>query len=260
MDALIDWLGHATVRIELGGIRILTDPAIRPRVGPLVRMAPRIEPHQVEGVDLVLISHLHHDHLDLGSLRRLGAPRLIVPSGSASIFGAAGLTNVDEVSPGDRRTDGSVTIEVVHAEHSGFRPPFGPTGPALGFVVSDGVRRIYFAGDTAIHAGMAALGDLDVALVPVWGWGPTLRGGHMDPLVAAEALTLLRPRLAIPIHWGTYWPVALGRVRRARLHDPGDEFRARAAAMAPSVRAVVLEPGERVAVEVGSSLAGGQKS
>ena len=246
MDETIDWLGHATVRIELDGIRILTDPTIRDRIGPLNRKVAPIPHRELEAIDIVLISHLHQDHLDLASLRRLGDARLIVPAGSGSIFRAAGHRDVDELAPGEETSHGSLTIEVLPAEHSGFRPPFGPTAPALGFVVSNRRRRIYFAGDTAIFPGMSDIADLDVALVPVWGWGPYLRGGHMDPRMAADALTLLRPRVAVPIHWGTFWPKALGLVRPDRLQLPGSEFRAAAAEIAPRVRTEVLSPGERL--------------
>ena len=244
MDAKVDWLGHATVRIELDGIRILTDPTIRERIGPLDRKVPPISRSAIERIDLVLISHLHQDHLDLPSLRRLGDPRLIVPAGSGDIFRAAGHRDVDEFSPGDRTTHGSVSIEVVRAVHSGFRPPFGPTAPALGFVVADHRHRIYFPGDTSIYPEMADIHDLDLALLPVWGWGPNLRGGHMDPNMAAEALTLLRPRRAVPIHWGTFWPKTLDRLRPDRLRLPGREFREAARRQAPGVKIDVLRPGD----------------
>jgi L-ascorbate metabolism protein UlaG (beta-lactamase superfamily) len=246
MDESIDWLGHATVRIELDGIRILTDPTIRERIGPLDRKVAPIPHREVEAIDVVLISHLHLDHLDLASLRRLGDARIIVPAGAGSILRAAGHRDVDEFAPGEQTSHGSLTIDIVRAEHSGFRPPFGPTAPALGFVVSNGRRRIYFAGDTAIHSGMSEIPDLDVALVPVWGWGPNLSRGHMDPRMAADALTLLRPRIAVPIHWGTFWPKALDRVRPDRLRLPGSEFQAAAAEIAPRVHTEVLAPGERL--------------
>ena len=248
MEAKVEWLGHATIRIELGGIRILTDPAIRERIGPLDRKAPPVPRAAIEAIDVVLISHLHQDHLDLPSLRRLGDPRLIVPAGSGDIFRSAGHHDVDEFSPGQRTTHGPLTIEIVRADHSGFRPPFGPTAPALGFVVGDGQRRVYFAGDTAIYPEMAALEDLDLALVPVWGWGPNLRGGHMDPRMAAEALTLLRPRLAVPVHWGTFWPKTLDRVKPDRLRLPGREFREAARGLAPDVAIRVLHPGEGLTI------------
>ena len=133
-------------------------------------MAP-IPHHELEAIDVVLISHLHHDHLDLPSLRRLGDVRLIVPAGSGRIFRAAGHRDVDEFSPGDRTTHGPLAIEAVRADHSGFRPPFGPTAPALGFVVSSYRRRIYFAGDTALYPEMADIADLDVALASGLGLG-----------------------------------------------------------------------------------------
>ena len=100
MDETIDWLGHATVRIELDGIRILTDPTIRERIGPLDRKVAPIPHREVEAIDVVLISHLHLDHLDLPSLRRLGDVRLIVPAGSGSLFRAAGHRDVDEFVAG----------------------------------------------------------------------------------------------------------------------------------------------------------------
>ena len=246
MNETIDWLGHATVRLELDGVRILTDPTIRERIGPLDRKVAPIAHHEVEAIDLVLISHLHLDHLDLPSLRRLGDVRLIVPAGSGPIFRAAGHRDVDEFSPGDRTTHGPLAIEIVRADHSGFRPPFGPTGPALGFVISSSRRRIYFAGDTALYPEMAHIPDLDVALVPVWGWGPNLRGGHMDPAMAADAVALLRPRVAVPIHWGTFWPKAMGLIRPDRLLLPGKEFERAAAETAPGVRATAVAPGGRI--------------
>lgn len=74
--------------------------------------------------------------------------------------------------------------------------------------------RIYFAGDTDLFPAMADWAGLfDVALLPVWGWGPTLGEGHMDPKHrAAEACRLIQPQLAIPIHWGTLYPMAMHRL------------------------------------------------
>ena len=81
------------------------------------------------------------------------------------------------------------------------------SGPALGYLLQ-GSQSVYFAGDTDLFPEMAALGGVDVALLPVAGWGPRLpEGDHMNPRRAAEALKILKPRLAIPIHWGTYTPL-----------------------------------------------------
>ena len=138
---------------------------------------------------------------------------------------------------------GGVRVDVVEAVHDGRRWPVGKTIPALGFVLR-GSRSIYFAGDTDLFDGMAALAPLDVALVPVAGWGPKVGPGHMDPRGAAEALALLRPRIAVPIHWGTYYPVqATRRTPPAFLSAPAEEFQRAAAELAPDVEVRVLPVG-----------------
>ena len=89
---------------------------------------------------------------------------------------------------------------------------------------------MYFAGDTDVYDSMAALAPLDVALLPVWGWGPKVGEGHLTPRSAAVALQLLRPRIAVPIHWGTYFPAYL---RGPAPADPPHEFARHAAELAP---------------------------
>jgi L-ascorbate metabolism protein UlaG (beta-lactamase superfamily) len=141
---------------------------------------------------------------------------------------------------------GSLRVRATHAEHSGSRQPGWLKAPALGYVI-EGSQRIYFAGDTDLFEEMAGLvPSLDVALLPIWGWGPSLgRGLHLDPRKAAKALALLEPRIAIPIHWGTYRPLHLGA--RARfLTSPAEEFAREAASLAPEVDVRVLRPGERL--------------
>jgi L-ascorbate metabolism protein UlaG (beta-lactamase superfamily) len=238
----ITYVGHATVLVELGGVRVLTDPILRDRVLHLRRTAPSPPPDVVHGLDAVLVSHTHWDHLDLRSLDRVDRHvQLVVPRGAGSLLRRRGFVDVAEVEPGQRVRVGAVEVEATYAEHESGRGLLGARGPALGFVVS-GSRRVYFAGDTDLFDGMRGLADaLDVALLPVWGWGPRLPAGHLDPARAAEALTLLRPRLAIPIHWGTLRPV-FPRVDSQR--RPAEEFRELAAGLAPETEVKVLRPGE----------------
>ena len=94
--------------------------------------------------------------------------------------------------------------------------------------------------------GMSDLGPLDVALMPVWGWGPSSGTATSTPTGAALALRLLRPRLAVPIHWGTLYPVGLRRVRPRALSEPPLEFARQAQAIAPDVVVRVLNPGEEL--------------
>ncbi len=241
----LTYIGHATVLIEIDGVRLLTDPILRDRLGHLRRLEPVPNRAWAGAIDAVLISHMHWDHLDLPSLRRLGTDiRLIVPSGAARALLRWGFRNIDELRPEESVTVGSLNIEATYALHSGFRPPFGPAAECLGFIVS-GSRRLYFAGDTDLFPQMAALGgDLDVALLPVWGWGPYLGPGHLNPRRAAEALTLLRPTIAVPIHWGTLSPIGMRWTKREFLTAPPRVFARLAAQVAPAVQVRVLAPGE----------------
>lgn len=247
--ARITFLGHSTVLVEVGGVRILTDPVLFDRVGPLRRVGSSLDPGLHEAIDLVLLSHLHLDHFDVPSLRLLGpGVRLIVPDGAHTLLRRLGFANVVEVGPGDRIRHGAIEIVATQAAHGGFRPPFGPRAAALGYVIEGADERIYFAGDTDLFPGMADLGPIDTALIPVWGWGPRLGPGHLDPWRAAEAVGIIKPHIAVPIHWGTFWPFGLGRVRPGRLADPPLEFADRAAATNPTGVAIVIPPGGALAL------------
>ena len=247
----LDFIGHSSVVVGLDGVRLLTDPVTRARVGPLRRVQPVPARDRLRDIDAVLISHLHWDHLDVPSLRDLGRDvAIIVPAGAGTWLRGLGFGDVRELAVGGETSVGSVLVRGVPAVHSGYRPPLGPTAPPLGFVVR-GSRTIYFAGDTDLFDGMGQIASpgepIDVALLPVWSWGPMLgRGCHLDPLRAAEALRLIRPRAAVPIHWGTYWPHALGRVFPARLVEPPAAFAEYAAELAPGVRTIPTAVGDAV--------------
>jgi L-ascorbate metabolism protein UlaG (beta-lactamase superfamily) len=240
--AAVTFLGHATVLLELAGRRILTDPVLSDRLLHLRRHSSPVKA-ELEPLDCVLISHLHQDHLHLASLRRLSADAsAIVPTGGRGLVERAGFTDIREVGIGDVVELGEMRIEAVPATHPGRRPPLGPSAEAVGYVLAVGPRRIYFAGDTDLFDEMGELGDLDLALLPVWGWGTSIGEGHLDPARAVEALGMLRPRMAIPIHWGTFRP--LWARRHSWLRDPPREFARLAAEAAPEVTVRVLEPGQ----------------
>jgi L-ascorbate metabolism protein UlaG (beta-lactamase superfamily) len=238
----LTWIGHATVLVEAGGARVVTDPLLRGRVAHLLReTAPAAD---LGRPDAVLLSHQHHDHLDVPSLRTLDAP-VLGPPGTARTLRRLGGA-VDELRPGDERVVAGLVVRAVRAVHDGRRLPTSRrrTDDAIGFVVDDGERRAYFAGDTELFDGMRDLGPVDAALVPIWGWGPRVGAGHMDPSQAAEAVALLAPAIAIPIHWGTYLRLGLKRRHGHLLTEPADAFRDRCAVTAPDVRVVQLAPGE----------------
>ena len=245
------YVGHATVFVDLDGVKLLTDPMLRTRVAHLRRRS-RVDMAALRHVDVVLVSHAHHDHLDLPSLDRLDrGVQVVVPKGVGYLLSKRGLTNVVEVEEGDEVQLGTVTVATTHAVHDGCRRPGRAEGPALGYAIS-GSRRIYFAGDTALFPEMEGLvSDLDLALVPIWGWGSTLgRGRHLDPASAAKALSLLRPRVAVPIHWGTNRPLWRGLLSDPSfLSEPATVFEREVERVAPDVEVRVLGPGDRLTLE-----------
>ncbi len=246
----IGYVGHGTVIVDLAGVKLITDPLLRSRVTHL-RRAAKVAFTTLRGVDAVLISHLHYDHLDMPSLQRLGRELPVVaPRGSGALIRrGAGSTNVTEMSAGEEIQIGAVTVRAVPAEHDTGRMPFGTRAEPVGYVVEGDGRSVYFAGDTDVFAGMAELAPIDVALLPIWGWGPTMGPGHMDPGRAAEAAALLDARLAIPIHWGTYYPAHLGlRGPPGFLQTPPPLFEQAIRERSPATEVRVLQPGEHTAI------------
>jgi len=241
----ITYIGHATLLIEMDGVRLLTDPVLGRHVSGFLCRHHTLPMMTVDGVDAVLISHLHFDHFDLPSLRMVGLDTLVIaPHKVASLLHRHGFQQVVELAVGGKHTVGGVTIEATYADHGGRRPPFGPDAHCLGYLIS-GAQRIYFAGDTDIFPGMKELGDqLNIALLPVWGWGPTLGAGHMTPARAAEALSLLQPNLAIPIHWGTLHPWGMGWWQPRFLRVPPYLFADHARTVAPDVKIQIVAPGQ----------------
>ncbi|MFJ4918805.1 MBL fold metallo-hydrolase [Streptomyces sp. NPDC088725] len=261
MGTVITWWGHATCTVEDSGVRVLTDPLFVGRLAHLRRRSGELPPPGAAVADAVLISHLHSDHFHPRSLTRLApGTRLIVPRGAErSVPGLRRLDarrnpsglRITEVEAGDEVKIGALRVRAVPARHDGRRLPFGPhRSPALGYVVS-GESRTYFAGDTGLFDGMAdAVGPVDVALLPVGGWGPRLGPEHLDANRAARALAQLSPAAAVPVHFGTYWPIGMDRVRPHEFYTPGEEFVRRAAHHAPKVTVHLLGHGESTRPEV----------
>lgn len=245
----LTYVGHATVLIEMDGQRFLTDPLLTRWLGPLRRQLGPVDPAWLRAIDGVLLSHLHHDHLHFPSLARLGREtRLIVPSGAGELLRPRGFRRIDEVRPGEQFTIGSVEVDVVRAIHDPARHLSNVTAEPQGFLLR-GSQTVYFAGDTDLYPEMRDLDPaIDVALIPIWGWGPTLGPGHLDPLRAADAVGLLQPRIAVPIHWGAYFPAALPWRRRLTLREMPRAFSLRASVVAPDVEVRVIEPGGSMVV------------
>jgi len=250
MDRLT-YIGHATTLLQLDRLSILTDPMLRSWLGPLHRQGPPPDPRLPKICDLILISHLHRDHLDVRSLRRLEpSTPLIVPRGAARWALRGGAEDIRETGIGETIAIGAIEVTAVRAVHNGHRDrTFGEPIQPLGYLIRAGARTVYFAGDTDLFPEMSDLGPVDLALLPVWGWGSSIGTGHLDPGRAAKALEMIRPRLAVPIHWGTFFPAGLRRLRPEPLLEPPLEFARLASSLAPEVEVRVLQPGSATSLE-----------
>lgn len=133
-----------------------------------------------------------------------------------------------------------------------WRWPLQPSARAVGFLVEGSVG-IYFAGDTRYFPSMARLaGRVDVALLPVGRWGPHPGPDRLGPASAARAARVVGARVAIPIHWGTFYPAGFWRIWPRPLREPANRFVAELSGGSGETEELevrVLEPGQATHVE-----------
>jgi L-ascorbate metabolism protein UlaG (beta-lactamase superfamily) len=247
MTGTLTWWGHSTSTWQDGGTTVLFDPVLTARLGHLRRVRGPVPPPHAAQADLILISHLHADHTHLPSLRLIPASAvLIAPAGSRRLLGSVAARGVKlrEVEPGDLVEFGGLRIRVLAADHDGRRHPGSPhRGPALGYLV-EGSRRCWYPGDTGPLAFDEVV-NVDIALMPVGGWGPTLGQGHLDAEQAAHAVRRTHPDSAVPVHWGTWWPIGL-RQRPELIDRPAEAFAEHIARVAPTTSVHLLRHGQSV--------------
>lgn len=246
----VRWLGHASVVIDLAGSRFLTDPLLLRHAGLLRRATAPPEKAHWAGTDAVLLSHLHHDHAELASLRMLALTPVFASAAVAAWLrrrGHAGVAIGEEWI-----TYQQCQVRLVPAEHHSRRMPHRPN-EAHGFLLRGDGRRIWFAGDTGAYPELERLpewaeGPIDLALLPIHGWGPRLSAGHLDPPGAAEVCRRVGVRTVLPIHHGTLYPVVLTGTPRSWMSEPGQAFAAAVGQLSPDTTVLALTPGEAAIV------------
>jgi L-ascorbate metabolism protein UlaG (beta-lactamase superfamily) len=250
VTATLTWWGHSTSTWQDDGITVLFDPVLTARLGHLRRVRGRVPPPRAGQADIVLLSHLHADHTHLPSLRLIPASAVIVaPAGSRRLLKGIvdGGVKLREVEPGVVVEFGRLQIRVLSADHDGRRLPGSPhRGPALGYLV-DGSHRCWYPGDTGPQLAYEELSQVDIALMPVGGWGPNLGQGHLDAEQSAQVVSRVQPNRAVPVHWGTWWPLGL-RQRRDLIDLPATAFADHVARLVPSTEVHLLRHGQSLNV------------
>lgn len=212
-DALT-WIGHASFLIQLGGKSALVDPVMSQALGGLVKrnVAPGLDWSALPAIDVVLVTHNHRDHMDMPTLKRLGAePVYVVPQGLGRQFERAGLRRVVEMAWWEQREVAGMNITFVPAEHWSRRAVFDTNDSWWGgFVIERGGLQVYHSGDTAWFDGFAQIGarcgGMDAAMLPIGAYAPRwfMRNQHMDPADAVRAFAALDARKFVAMHWGTF--------------------------------------------------------
>ena len=209
----LTWIGHASFLIQLGGKNILVDPVFSSRIGWVKRNAPPgLVGSALPGIDAVLITHNHRDHMDAASLQKLGnAPLYIVPRGLGQWFVKRGYTRVIELGWWEQEVLGDVVITFVPAEHWSRR---GLTDINTswwgGFVIQRDSLVLYHSGDTGWFEGFAEIGarfgPIHAAMLPIGAYAPRwfMKRQHIDTHEAVKAMQALRAKHFVAMHWGAF--------------------------------------------------------
>lgn len=214
------FIGHSTFLLQVGGIAILTDPIWSERCSPVSFAGPRRAraPGQalaaLPGVELLLVTHNHYDHMDLPTLRQVRArwaPPAVTGLGNARHLAKAGLRGAVELDWWQRVDVAGARVTYVPAQHFSARGLYDRNRSLWGgFVVEAGGAVVYFAGDTGYCPHFAEIGArfprIDLALLPIGAYEPRwfMRQQHVNPAEAVRAHLDLRARRSIGMHFGTF--------------------------------------------------------
>lgn len=207
----ITFIGHATVLIEIDGVTILTDPLLSQRLFLVKRLvSPGLPIGGLPPLDLVLVSHGHHDHLDLPTHR--GLPKegtvALVAENLGDLVDGVGYERVIEMPWGQEFEHLGVRITALRVNHWGTRGLFPDGRGYTGFLIEGKSGSVFFPGDTAYTPLFREYGErfrIDIAALPIGAYSPpSFRRVHMNPEDALRAFLDLRAAYLVPIHWGTF--------------------------------------------------------
>jgi L-ascorbate metabolism protein UlaG (beta-lactamase superfamily) len=206
----VTWIGHSGFFVEIGHRKVVIDPNWAKWLGFLKRIRePGLHLHELPKVDLVLVSHAHHDHMHKKSLKILQASHgVVVPTGSATLVKKLGFPAVHEMQVWDQLDFDGLEVTHTPAMHWGARFIHDTHRDYGGFIVKAAGRTVYHCGDSAYFPGFEEIGkrhDIDVALMPIGAYeAPSGRDVHMNPEEAVRAFIELGAKKLIPMHYGTF--------------------------------------------------------
>ena len=230
------WLGHATVLINFFGIKLLTDPALFPRIGirlpgftigPKRLTSPALQFQELPKIDLIILSHAHFDHFDLRMLRCFGESTSVITARATSdLLKHTRFRDVTELGWGERKSKttaaGDVNVSAFQVNHWGARKQRDTYRSYNGYLLERNGRRIIFTGDTAITDSFAELrqqGQIDLAIMPIGAYNPWIRA-HCTPEQAIEMANAAGARFILPVHHQTF------RLSFEPLREPIERFQA----------------------------------
>jgi N-acyl-phosphatidylethanolamine-hydrolysing phospholipase D len=210
------WVGHSTVLLQIADRFVLTDPVFTDTVGQVSKrlVEPGIDAESLPPIDVVLVSHMHFDHLSLGSLERI-EPKvrdLVVPQRGLVYVPGFSFRTWELATWESWERDG-LRVTAVPVRHNGFR--YGLDGEWMttsytGYVIEYAGHTVYFGGDTAKTRGFRATAErfpsIELALLPIAPIAPRefMCRAHIDPREAVDAFLELRARFLVPIHYDTF--------------------------------------------------------
>ncbi len=228
----LSWLGHATVLLNVLGTWVLTDPALEPRIGigrGMVKMGPRrltppgLRPRELPRPDVVLLSHAHMDHTDLGTLRSIPVDvPVVVQSGNRDLVRR--FHQVTELEWRESTSIDDLEVESVEVRHWGARLVTDRHRGYGGYLLRKAGHSILFAGDTAFTDTLTQAADgrgVDVAILPIGAYDPWIYN-HASPEQAWSMFRALNATYVLPIHHSTF------RLSREPVDDPVRRFLAAA--------------------------------
>ncbi len=254
----VTFIGHSSFLIELGGVRALVDPVFARSLVVLRRQRlPGLDWRSLPVIDVVLLTHAHMDHLNLGSLRRVirrtrrisgRTPEVVVPKGVEDLVSRLGFARVHTMEWWQEAQVAGLTVTMTPAQHWGARMFSDVHRGFGGYVLRGAGVSVYHSGDTAYFGGFREIGRRlapEIALLPIGAYTPdSYRAVHTSPEDALQAFQDLGSEVMVPMHFGTF------RLGREPMDEPPVRLMTEAARLGIEDKIRILAEGERLPVRV----------